>query len=223
MLCSAHYLVPGFQISARITNNAYISCMKTECVPLSAFQIKGIPAMSLVRNMWTKKPYEMRVLKRPPYGAVPVEENHSNRTPSSESQFQYYTTIEIPDVDEQKPQPQPQPLRLSRFDRVTRLLWDLVLAIIASLFTVFGIWVACIDGKAAGPESIGSKLFETSQYVSCPRSYTRPHSRQTNLAHTTFPHRRPLYSQSFSLPLPAAASKALHHGASRPLEERPLG
>lgn len=120
--------------------------------------------MSLLRKLWTKKPHEMRDLKRPPYGAVPVEENHSNGRSSSE--FQYYTTIELPEVDEQKPQP--QPLRLSQFDRITRLLWDLVLAIIASLFTVFGIWVACIDGKPAGPESIGSKLFETSQYVSCP-------------------------------------------------------
>ncbi|KAF4765739.1 hypothetical protein N7455_004456 [Penicillium solitum] len=117
--------------------------------------------MSLLRKLWTKKPHEMRDLKRPPYGAVPVEENHSNGRSSSE--FQYYTTIELPEVDEQKPQP--QPLRLSQFDRITRLLWDLVLAIIASLFTVFGIWVACIDGKPAGPESIGSKLFETSQYA----------------------------------------------------------
>ncbi|CAI7659167.1 unnamed protein product [Penicillium glandicola] len=116
--------------------------------------------MTLLRKLWTKNTPEMRESKRPPYGAVPAEENHSDRTPSSE--FQYYT-IELPEVNEQKPRP--QPIKPSRLDRISRLLWDLVLAIIASLFTVFGIWVSCIDGRPAGPDSIGSKLFAVSQYA----------------------------------------------------------
>ncbi|KAJ5841143.1 hypothetical protein N7534_010973 [Penicillium rubens] len=103
----------------------------------------------------------MRQSKHTPYGAVPVEESYSNPRPSSE--FQYYTTIELPGVDEQKLQP--QPLKLSQVDRISRLIWDLILAIVASLFAVFGIWVRCIDGQPAGPDSMGAKLFEVSQYA----------------------------------------------------------
>ncbi|KAJ5355937.1 hypothetical protein N7517_010546 [Penicillium concentricum] len=103
----------------------------------------------------------MRQSKHIPYGAVPAEENRANTRPSSE--FQYFATIELPEIDDQKSHP--QPLNLSQFDRISRLLWDLILAIIAALFTVFGIWVSCIDGNPAGPDSIGSKLFEVSQYA----------------------------------------------------------
>jgi hypothetical protein len=120
--------------------------------------------MSLLRKLRINNPHEMRQSNHSPYGAVPVEENPSNSRPSSE--FQYYTTIELPEVDEQKPQP--QPLKVSQVDRISRLIWDLILAIVASLFTVFGIWVRCIDGQPAGPDSMGAKLFEVSQYVSCP-------------------------------------------------------
>ena len=105
----------------------------------------------------------MRQSKSAPYGALPGEENYS-RT----SEFQSYTAIELPEIDDQKYRPQPQPLKVSQLDRISRLLLDLTLAIVALLFTVFGIWVSCIDGKPAGPDSMGSKLFEVSQYVSCP-------------------------------------------------------
>ncbi|KAJ5807339.1 hypothetical protein N7447_010795 [Penicillium robsamsonii] len=117
--------------------------------------------MSLFQKMGIKKSYEMRQSKRTPYGAVPAEENHSNPRPSSE--VRYFTTIELPEVDEQKSDP--KPLKLSQLDRISRLIWDLILATTASLFTVFGIWVYCIDGKHAGPDTIGSKLFEVSQYA----------------------------------------------------------
>jgi hypothetical protein len=120
--------------------------------------------MSLLRKLWIKQPHGMRQSKRTPYGAVPVEENQKN--PTSSSEFHYYTTIELPDAGEQKPQP--RPLKLSRLDRFSRLLWDLILAIIAALFIVFGVWVSCVDGKPAGPDSMGAKLFEVSQYVSYP-------------------------------------------------------
>lgn len=120
--------------------------------------------MSLLRKLRIMKPHEMRHSKHPPYGAVPVEEIYSN--PRTSSEFQYYTTIELPGIDEQKLQP--QPLELSQVDRISRLIWDLILAIVASLFTVFGIWVRCIDGQPAGPDSTGAKLFEVSQYVRCP-------------------------------------------------------
>ncbi|KAI2702119.1 hypothetical protein DTO012A7_930 [Penicillium roqueforti] len=102
----------------------------------------------------------MRQSKSAPYGALPGEENYS-RT----SEFQSYTAIELPEIDDQKYRPQPQPLKVSQLDRISRLLWDLTLAIVALLFTVFGIWVSCIDGKPAGPDSMGSKLFEVSQYA----------------------------------------------------------
>ncbi|OQE10439.1 hypothetical protein PENVUL_c004G09470 [Penicillium vulpinum] len=119
--------------------------------------------MSLLRKLRVKKSksHDVRQSKRTPYGAVPGEENQPNPRPSSESQ--YYTTIEPAEIDEQKPQP--QPLRVSHLDRISRLLWDLILAVIASLFAVFGIWISCIDGKPAGPDSVGSKLFEVSQYA----------------------------------------------------------
>jgi hypothetical protein len=119
--------------------------------------------MSLLRRLI--KPREMRKSKRTPYGVVPLEEYQLERDQSSEFHYSASIAIDLP-ADEQKPQP--QPLKLSRLDRISRLLWDLLLAIIASLFAVFGIWVSCVDGSPAGPESIGSRLFEISQYVSCP-------------------------------------------------------
>ncbi|QQK43970.1 Ribosomal protein S2, conserved site [Penicillium digitatum] len=103
----------------------------------------------------------MRHSKRLPYGAVAVEENHSSSRSSSE--FQDYTTIEFPEVDEQKPQP--QLLKRSQLDRIFRLLWDMILAIVAFLFALFGILVSWMDGKPAGPESVGSKLFEVSRFA----------------------------------------------------------
>lgn len=145
--------------------------------------------MSLLRKIIKPK---MRQSKRPPYGAVPVEENQ----PDPSQEFQYYSTIELPG-DEQKPQP--QPLKLSKLDRISRLLWDLLLAIVAMLFTVFGIWVSCLDGQPAGPDSIGSKLFEVSQYVSCPRCYTRlSHYTQIPLTLNSS-HRHPPFFQSYLL------------------------
>ncbi|KAJ5121272.1 uncharacterized protein N7515_009233 [Penicillium bovifimosum] len=114
--------------------------------------------MSALRSLIEHR--EMRNLQRTPYGVVPVEEYQLERDHSSE--FQYSASIDLP-TDEQKLQP--QPLRLSRLDRVSRLLWDLLLAVMASLFAVFGIWVSRVDGSPAGPGSIGSKLYEISQYA----------------------------------------------------------
>ncbi|EKV11001.1 hypothetical protein PDIG_48530 [Penicillium digitatum PHI26] len=125
----------------------------------------------------------MRHSKRLPYGAVAVEENHSSSRSSSE--FQDYTTIEFPEVDEQKPQP--QLLKRSQLDRIFRLLWDMILAIVAFLFALFGILVSWMDGKPAGPESVGSKLFEVSRFVSFPCSDTRPPQLSSNLADILFP------------------------------------
>ncbi|KAJ5558205.1 hypothetical protein N7535_008420 [Penicillium sp. DV-2018c] len=114
--------------------------------------------MSALQNLI--KSSETRKLKRSPYGVVPPEEYQLGRDQSSE--FQYSASIDLP-TDDQKPRP--QPLNLSRLDRISRLLWDLLLAVLALLFAVFGIWVSRVNGSPAGPGTIGSKLFEISQYA----------------------------------------------------------
>ncbi|KAI0473365.1 hypothetical protein GGR56DRAFT_695606 [Xylariaceae sp. FL0804] len=59
---------------------------------------------------------------------------------------------------------QPRSLKSNLADKITRLIWDLTLAAVALLFTVFGAVVKRYDGSPAGPGTVGLKLYEISKY-----------------------------------------------------------
>ncbi|CAI7651533.1 unnamed protein product [Penicillium manginii] len=61
--------------------------------------------------------------------------------------------------------PPPQPLNISWLEKVLRLTFDLIIAVIALLFAVFGFWVFQAEGDPAGPGSTGARLFNVSQYA----------------------------------------------------------
>lgn len=110
----------------------------------------------------------MKEWTQSPYGAVPVEEQESDTHPGEDSALHnHHTTVEHSTVNvEEENKPQPQPLEASWLNRGLRLVFDLIVASVALLFAVFGIWVYRIDGSPAGPESTGSHLFKFSRYVS---------------------------------------------------------
>ncbi|KAJ5614556.1 hypothetical protein N7528_008210 [Penicillium herquei] len=91
-----------------------------------------------------------------PYEAVPADEQNSVATQATVE----HSLIEYNEHDK----PTPQPLKFSWLERLLRLAFDLIIAVIALLFAVFGIWVFQADGNPAGPGTIGAKLFTVSQY-----------------------------------------------------------
>lgn len=60
--------------------------------------------------------------------------------------------------------PPPQPLNIWA-EKILRLVFGLIIPLIALLFAVFGVCVFQADGDPAGPGSIGAKLFKASQNV----------------------------------------------------------
>lgn len=104
--------------------------------------------------------------KQPPYKAVPVEEQEFDAPPSGDPEPQNDATVQHSVVKiYAQDGPLPQPLNISWLERILRLIFDLIIAVIALLFAVFGVWVVRADGDPAGPGSTGARLFNASQYV----------------------------------------------------------
>ncbi|KAJ5735881.1 uncharacterized protein N7483_001006 [Penicillium malachiteum] len=99
----------------------------------------------------------MRGAKPPPYEAVPAEEQDSVAAQA---------TVEHSLVkNNEHDKPPPQSLNHSWLERLLRLAFDLIIAVIALLFAAFGIMVLQADGDPAGPGTMGAKLFTVSQYT----------------------------------------------------------
>ncbi|PYI13478.1 hypothetical protein BO99DRAFT_485825 [Aspergillus violaceofuscus CBS 115571] len=106
---------------------------------------------------------------QPNYDPVPVEEQATYLgTPSRLSSPQYEeSTVDHPEDTEADPKgPRLQLLETSLLHRLLRLVFDIIVAFIALLFAIFGVWAYKIDGNLAGPDSTGSKLVKVAQYVS---------------------------------------------------------
>jgi hypothetical protein len=103
--------------------------------------------------------------KQTPYRAVPVEEQDSDAPPWGDREPQSHATVKhsLP-VVENHDKTSPQPLNLW-VEKALRLVLDFVVAVIALLFAIFGVWVFQADGDPADSGSTGAKLFKASQYV----------------------------------------------------------
>ncbi|TQN64561.1 hypothetical protein CSHISOI_10900, partial [Colletotrichum shisoi] len=99
----------------------------------------------------------MQSLRPTSYGAVPADEDRLGDDPKAGSGPD--------DDDEAKPQRCPQPLDRPWFERFGRVIVDFVLAGLALLFGIFGLWAYSVNGSTAGPGSTGETLVRVSQYA----------------------------------------------------------
>ncbi|OBR11465.1 hypothetical protein CH63R_03761 [Colletotrichum higginsianum IMI 349063] len=103
----------------------------------------------------------MQSSRQTAYGALPVVDDHQMGAESKIGS--------VPDYPEEKPQrrsqPRPQTLDKPWVTRCRRVIVDLVLAALALLFGVFGLWAYSVNGSTAGPGSTGVMLVRVSQYA----------------------------------------------------------
>ncbi|WQF79275.1 hypothetical protein CDEST_04289 [Colletotrichum destructivum] len=103
----------------------------------------------------------MQSSRQTAYGALPVVDDQQM---GAESRIG-----SAPDYPEEKPrrrsQPRPQTLDKPWVKRCRRVIVDLVLAALALLFGVFGLWAYSVNGSPAEPGSTGVMLVRMSQYA----------------------------------------------------------
>ncbi|GJC93120.1 hypothetical protein ColKHC_01946 [Colletotrichum higginsianum] len=103
----------------------------------------------------------MQSSRQTAYGALPVVDDHQMGAESKIGS--------APDYPEEKPQrrsqPRPQTLDKPWVKRCRRVIVDLVLAALALLFGIFGLWAYSVNGSTAGPGSTGVMLVRVSQYA----------------------------------------------------------
>lgn len=87
-------------------------------------------------------------------------------TDSSQASYEAVERHEPFDDDTSRMQCCAKPLDKSRLQTILYLLFDLLVASLALLFTTFGICVYVHNGKPAVSGSMGLKLFEVAKYVS---------------------------------------------------------